>query len=84
MFIYSIDNILFVHSDSIIKKGEIKIIDINGNIVKKLKMENKDYAAFSLDIPAGKYKVDLSASDENTVKHIFINTTNKTAIETNN
>jgi len=83
MFIYSVDNILFIHSDSIIKKGKIKIIDFKGNVVKKLKMENKDYAAFLLDIPAGKYKVDLSASDKNTVKHIFINNSNKTAIETN-
>ena len=72
MFIYAIDNLLFVHSFELIRNGKIKIVDHNGETVKQFDIDKKDYISFPLNLPIGKYKVDLSSENENAIKHVFI------------
>jgi hypothetical protein len=63
---------VYLHMEGILKKGDIVITNISGNIVFQEKLTNSHYEVISLDQPEGKYWISIETEKKKTKKSFHL------------
>ncbi len=73
VIVYTLNNTLFVHLDTIVRSGKILILNSKGRIMNTIPLINTDFYTSILNIPAGKYLVRIETENKVENKYVYVN-----------